>query len=146
MKLGMQHIHLELLYNLGYTFSKKIKNISRINISDNYKIVIKSPEVHFCNERHHVEDGQKNLNSFSYKNHLDRFCIIRNQFLIKDLQNNFVEIFGTEASHGMTHNISKIQLQRTFRICDTTRSKFFSFLFFHAKTIKKKYGYALEKL
>jgi hypothetical protein len=27
--------------------SKKIKNISRINISDNHKIVINSPEVYF---------------------------------------------------------------------------------------------------
>jgi hypothetical protein len=46
-KLGIQHIHLELLYNLGYAFIKIIKHISRINISDNYKIVINSPEVHF---------------------------------------------------------------------------------------------------
>jgi hypothetical protein len=43
--LGMQHIHLELLWNLSYAFSKKIKNNSRINISGNYKIVINSPEV-----------------------------------------------------------------------------------------------------
>jgi hypothetical protein len=45
--LGMQHIHLELLWILSYAFSKKIKHISRINISGNYKIVINSPEVHF---------------------------------------------------------------------------------------------------
>jgi hypothetical protein len=38
--LVVQHIHLELLWNLSYKFSKKIKNISRINISGNYKIVI----------------------------------------------------------------------------------------------------------
>jgi hypothetical protein len=46
-KLVMQHIHLELLWILSYAFSKKNKHISRINISDNYKIVINSPEVHF---------------------------------------------------------------------------------------------------
>jgi hypothetical protein len=45
--LGMQHIHLELLWNLSYVFSKKIKHNSRINISGNYKIVINSPEVGF---------------------------------------------------------------------------------------------------
>jgi hypothetical protein len=37
-KLGMQHIHLELPWILGYAFTKKIKNISRINISEKYKI------------------------------------------------------------------------------------------------------------
>jgi hypothetical protein len=46
-KLGMQHIHLELLWILSYAFSKKNKHISRIIISDNYKIVINSPKVHF---------------------------------------------------------------------------------------------------
>jgi hypothetical protein len=46
-KLGMQHIHLELLKILGYAFTKKSKHISRTNIFDKYKIVINSPEVHF---------------------------------------------------------------------------------------------------
>jgi hypothetical protein len=46
-KLGMQHIHLELLWILSYVFTKKIRHISRINIFDNYKIVINSSEVHF---------------------------------------------------------------------------------------------------
>jgi hypothetical protein len=46
-KLGMQHIHLELLLNLTYAITKKNKHISRINLSDKYKIVINSPEVHF---------------------------------------------------------------------------------------------------
>jgi hypothetical protein len=45
--LGMQHIHLELLWILTYAIIKKNKHISRIIISDNYKIVINSPEVHF---------------------------------------------------------------------------------------------------
>jgi hypothetical protein len=46
-KLGMQPIHLELLEILSYAFMKKLKHISRINISEKYKIVINSPEVHF---------------------------------------------------------------------------------------------------
>jgi hypothetical protein len=37
-KLGMQHIRLELLWILSYAFTKKIRYISRINISDNYKL------------------------------------------------------------------------------------------------------------
>jgi hypothetical protein len=45
--LGMQHIHLELLWNLSYAVLKKNKHNSRINISGNYKIVINSPEVCF---------------------------------------------------------------------------------------------------
>jgi hypothetical protein len=44
--LGMQHIHLELLWNLTYAFTKKNKHNSRINIYGN-KIVINSPEVCF---------------------------------------------------------------------------------------------------
>jgi hypothetical protein len=46
-KLGMQHIHLELLWILSYAFSKKDKHISIIIISYNYKIVINSPMVNF---------------------------------------------------------------------------------------------------
>jgi hypothetical protein len=49
--LGMQHTHLELIGILIYVFSNKIKYISRINISDNHKIVIKSPEVYFGMKR-----------------------------------------------------------------------------------------------
>jgi hypothetical protein len=45
--LGMQHIHLELLWNLSYEILKKNKHNSRLNISCNYKIVINSPKVHF---------------------------------------------------------------------------------------------------
>jgi hypothetical protein len=32
---------------MSYAFKKKNKHISRINIFDNYKIEINSPEVHF---------------------------------------------------------------------------------------------------
>jgi hypothetical protein len=47
---------------LGYAITKKIKHISRINISDNNKIVINSPEVHFGIKRLYAEVGHKNLN------------------------------------------------------------------------------------
>jgi hypothetical protein len=57
--LGMQHIHLKLLLILSYVFSKKIKNISRINIYDNHKIVINSREVYFGITRQHAEVGHK---------------------------------------------------------------------------------------
>jgi hypothetical protein len=50
-KLGMQHIHQELLWILSYVFTKKIRHIPRINISDNYEIMINSPEVHFSIKR-----------------------------------------------------------------------------------------------
>jgi hypothetical protein len=46
-KLGVQHIHLELLYILDYAFTKKNKHISRINISDKYTIVINPSVVQF---------------------------------------------------------------------------------------------------
>jgi hypothetical protein len=79
--LGMQHIQLELPLILRYTFTKIIKHNSRINTSDNYKIVINSPEVHFGINRPHAEVGHKNIISFSYKNHLDRFFINEKQFI-----------------------------------------------------------------
>jgi hypothetical protein len=80
-RLGMQHIHLELLWILVSAITKKNKHISRINTSDNYKIVINSPEVYFGIKRQHAEVGHKNLIIFSYKNHLDRFSINRKQFI-----------------------------------------------------------------
>jgi hypothetical protein len=58
-RLGMQHIHLELLWILTYAITKKSKHISRINIADNYKIMINSPEVHFVRKRQHAEVGHK---------------------------------------------------------------------------------------
>jgi hypothetical protein len=80
-KQGIQHIHLELLYILGYAFIKKNKHISRINIFDQSKIVINSQEVHFGINRQHAEVGHTNLLKFGYKNHLDRFCINTKQFI-----------------------------------------------------------------
>jgi hypothetical protein len=53
------------------------KHISRINISDDCKIVINSPEVYFGITRQHAEVGQKNLIVFSYKNFV--------QFLAQEL-------------------------------------------------------------
>jgi hypothetical protein len=90
---------------LSYVFSKKSKHISRINIYDNHKIVFNSPKVYFHITRQHAEVGHKNKIIFVYKNHLGRLCRNGKQFLEKDLQHNFV--FGTEASHDITHNISK---------------------------------------
>jgi hypothetical protein len=63
----MQQIHLKLLWILSYAITKKNKHISRINISDNYKIVINSPEVHFGIKRQHAEVGHKNLIFLSTK-------------------------------------------------------------------------------
>jgi bifunctional DNA-binding transcriptional regulator/antitoxin component of YhaV-PrlF toxin-antitoxin module len=75
---------------LGYAFTKKIRDESRINISDKYKFVINSPEVQFVIKRLHAKVKHKNIIMFSYKNHLDRFCINTKQFIINDLQHNFV--------------------------------------------------------
>jgi hypothetical protein len=80
-KLGMQHIHLELLYILDHSITLKIKHVSRINIYDNYKIVVNSPEVNLGITRSHAEVEHRNLIIFSYNNHLDRFSINTNQFI-----------------------------------------------------------------
>jgi hypothetical protein len=63
--LGMEHIHLELLWNLSYVFSKQNKHNSRINISVNYKIVINTQEVCFRLPRQCAQVGCKNLSIFS---------------------------------------------------------------------------------
>jgi hypothetical protein len=63
--LEVQHIHLELLWNLSYKVSKKIKHNSRINTFGNYKIVIHSPEVCFGIKRQYAKVGCKNLIIFS---------------------------------------------------------------------------------
>jgi mRNA-degrading endonuclease YafQ of YafQ-DinJ toxin-antitoxin module len=49
-RLGMQHIHLELLWILIYAITKKNKHISRINILAIINL-INSPEVHFGIQR-----------------------------------------------------------------------------------------------
>jgi hypothetical protein len=50
-------------------------HILRINTYDQSTIVINSSEVQLGITRPHVEVGDKNIIIFSYKNHLDRFCI-----------------------------------------------------------------------
>jgi hypothetical protein len=46
---------------LTYAITRENKHISRINISDNYKIVINSPKVYFGTTRQHAEVGHKKL-------------------------------------------------------------------------------------
>jgi hypothetical protein len=38
----------------------------------------------------------QNINIFSYKNHLDRFCIKGKHFIQKDLLHNFVQFLAQE--------------------------------------------------
>jgi hypothetical protein len=63
--LVVQHIHLELLWNLSYEILKKNKNNSRTIISGIYKIVINSPEVGFGIKRQCAKVGCKNIIIFS---------------------------------------------------------------------------------
>jgi hypothetical protein len=63
----------------------------RIIISDKPKIMINSPKVCFDITRQHAQVGHKNINSFSYKNHLGRFYIKGKEFILKDLLHNFVQ-------------------------------------------------------
>jgi hypothetical protein len=49
-------------------------HILRINTSGHPKIVINSPEVCLGISRQHTQVGHKNINIFSDKNHLGRFC------------------------------------------------------------------------
>jgi hypothetical protein len=55
--------------------------ILRINTSGHPKIVINSPEVYLGITRQHEQVGHKNINIFSYKNHLGRFCKNGKQFI-----------------------------------------------------------------
>jgi hypothetical protein len=57
----VQHIHLELLWNLSYAFLKTNKHNSIINISSNYKILINSPRVCFGIERQCEKVSCKNV-------------------------------------------------------------------------------------
>jgi hypothetical protein len=63
--LVVQHIHLELLWNLSCAILKKNKHNSRILISGIYKIVINSPQVWFGINRQCAKSGCKNLIIFS---------------------------------------------------------------------------------
>jgi hypothetical protein len=53
----------------------------RINISVKPKIMINSPEMCFDITRQHAQVGHKNINIFSYKNHLGSSCIKGKQFI-----------------------------------------------------------------
>jgi hypothetical protein len=63
--LVVQHIHLELLWNLSYAILKKNKNNSRIIISVVYKIFINLPQMCFGIKRQCAKVGCKNLIMFS---------------------------------------------------------------------------------
>jgi hypothetical protein len=56
-------------------------HILRINTSEHSKFVINSPEVQLGKTRPHAEVGDKNIIIFSYKYHLDKFCIKGKQFI-----------------------------------------------------------------
>jgi hypothetical protein len=58
--------------------------------------MINSPEVGFDITRQHAQVGHKNINSFSYNNHLSRFCINGKQFIENDLLHNFVQLLAQE--------------------------------------------------
>jgi hypothetical protein len=53
----------------------------RINISDYSKIVINSSEMYLGITIQHAQIGHKNINIFSFKNHLGEFCIKGKQFI-----------------------------------------------------------------
>jgi hypothetical protein len=58
--------------------------------------MINSPEVCFDITRQHAQVGHKNINIFSYKNHLGSLCRNGKQFIIKDLLHNFVQLLAQE--------------------------------------------------
>jgi hypothetical protein len=130
--LGMQHIHLEILWNLSYVFSMKIKHNSRIIISDNYKILIIPPEMCFGITREYVKVGCKNLIIFSYKNHLCRFCRNENNFYKKIYNITLCNFWYRSWSWHNTQHIQNLAIEDLWilRYC---RSKFFTFLFFMQK-------------
>jgi hypothetical protein len=68
----------------------------RIITSDQSKLVINSSGVYLGITRQHAQVGHKNINSFSYKNHLGRFCINGKQFIQKTLLHNFVQFLAQE--------------------------------------------------
>jgi hypothetical protein len=71
-------------------------HILRINTFGRPKIVINSPDVYLSITRQHAQVGHKNINIFSYKNHLGRFCINGKQFIRKDLHHNVLQCLAQE--------------------------------------------------
>jgi hypothetical protein len=56
-------------------------HLLRINTSDQPKFVIKSSEVYLGITRQHAQVEHKNINMFSYTNHLGRIYIKGKQFI-----------------------------------------------------------------
>jgi hypothetical protein len=79
--LVVQHIYLELLWNLSYEFLKEIKHNSRIIIYAIHKIVINSPAVCFDITRQCAQVELKNINIFDRKNHLSSYCRNGKEFI-----------------------------------------------------------------
>jgi hypothetical protein len=67
---------------------------SRIIISINPKIMIKSQDVHFGITRQCAQVGLKNMIIFNKKNHLCRSARKRKTFLENDLHHNFVQFLA----------------------------------------------------
>jgi hypothetical protein len=133
--LGVQHIHLELLWKLSYVYSNKIKHNSRINISSDYKIVINSPEVCLWITRQYENVGCKNLNMFSYKNHFWRICKMENNFYKKIYIITFCNFLAQEpvmTQHTTYPKIGYIGFME-FKILQIL---VFHIPIFHAKTIR----------
>jgi hypothetical protein len=53
----------------------------RIITSVQQKLVINSSEMYLGITRQHAQVGHKNINIFSYRNHLGRCCIKEKQFI-----------------------------------------------------------------
>jgi hypothetical protein len=58
--------------------------------------MLNSREVCFDITRQHAQVRHKNINVFSYKNHLGRFCINGKQFIENALLHNFVQFFAQD--------------------------------------------------
>jgi hypothetical protein len=56
--------------------------------------MIKSQDVHFDITRQCAQVELKNINIFSKKNHLGRFCRNGKQFIQQDLLHNFVQFLA----------------------------------------------------
>jgi hypothetical protein len=85
----------------------------RIITSDQSKIVINSSGVYLGLARQHAQVGHKNINIFSYQKSSRQILHKRKTIHIKIFTSLICAIFGTGASHNLTHNISKNWIQGT---------------------------------
>jgi hypothetical protein len=76
--------------------------------------MINSQDVYLGITRQCAQVGLKNINIFNRKNQLSSYYRNGKEFIKQDFLHNFVQIFGTASSHILTHNISKIGLQRSY--------------------------------